>query len=164
MTHESSFRPAVFNLLDYIAGKTIEEVKRELGLDNIVKLASNENPFGPSPRALKAVTEELTNINMYPEKSFLDLKKILAEYNGVSPKNIIVGHGSETIIQLIPQLYLNPKEEVITADKTYGRYEEASKLMDGTIRYVPLKDYRYDLQSIMDMISPRTKVIWLCNP
>ncbi|MBS3968490.1 MAG: histidinol-phosphate transaminase [Clostridia bacterium] len=164
MTHESAFRPAVFKLFDYIAGKTIEEVKRELGLDNIVKLASNENPFGPSPRALKAVTEELTNINMYPEKSFLDLKKILAEYNGVSPKNIVVGHGSETIIQLIPQLYLNPGEEVITADKTYGRYEEASKLMDGIIKYVPLKDYRYDLQGIMDMISPRTKIIWLCNP
>lgn len=164
MEHESAFRPAVFKLLDYIAGKTIEEVKRELGLDNIVKLASNENPFGPSPRALKAITEELTNINMYPEKSFLDLKKILADANGVNSKNIVVGHGSETIIQLIPQLYVNPGDEVITADKTYGRYEEASKLMEGIIRYVPLRDYCYDLQGIMDIISPKTKVIWLCNP
>ncbi|KUO50254.1 MAG: hypothetical protein APF76_11115 [Desulfitibacter sp. BRH_c19] len=164
MQHESFFRPAVFSLYDYIAGKTIEEVKRELGLDDIVKLASNENPNGPSPRALKAITNELTNIYMYPEKSFLDLKKVLADINGVDPKNIVVGHGSETIIQLIPQLYVNPGEEVIVGDKTYGRYEEACKLMNGIVRHVPLMDYRYDLSGITDIVNCKTKLIWICNP
>jgi histidinol-phosphate aminotransferase len=158
------FRPSIANLCDYIAGKTIEEVKRELGIENIVKLASNENPFGPSPMALEAIKNELHNLYMYPEKSFLDLKKILAQVNKVEAKNIVVGHGSETIIQLIPQLYLNPGEETIIADKTYGRYEEACKLMDGIIRYVPLKNYRYDLEAIANAINKKTKIVWICNP
>ncbi|MEL7568202.1 MAG: histidinol-phosphate transaminase [Dehalobacterium sp.] len=164
MNYEEVFRPSVFSLTEYIAGKTIEEVKRELGLKEIIKLASNENPYGPHPAALEAIREELPNIFMYPEKSFLELKSVLAEFNGVKFENVVVGHGSETIIQIIPQLFVNPGDEVIMGDKTYGRYEEASRLMDGVIKYVPLKNFTYDLEGIARSVTDKTKIIWVCNP
>ena len=157
-------RPAVLNLLEYQAGKTVEEVRRELGMDDIVKLSSNENPFGPSPRVVEAITACLPKISMYPERSFLDLKKTLAEANDVEPESICVGHGSETIIQIIPQLYVNPGDEVVLADTTYGRYEEASKLMDGCLVYVPLRDLRHDLEAMAAAVTERTRIVWICNP
>lgn len=164
MEQQILYRSAVFDLTEYMAGKTVEEVKRELGLEEIIKLSSNENPYGPPPAALEAIKRELPNIFMYPEKSFLDLKAALAEANGVHPRNVVVGHGSETIIQLIPQLYINPGDEVIIADKTYGRYEEASKLMGAAIRHSPLQDFTYDLQAITRLVNKKTKIVWVCNP
>jgi len=157
-------RPAVLTLIEYIAGKTVEEVQRELGLQDIVKLSSNENPLGPSPRVLEAITAALPRIAMYPETSFFDLKNALAQANGVSAENICVGHGSETIIQLIPQLYVNPGDEVVMADATYGRYEEASKLMDGRLVRVPLRDLRFDLEAMAAAVTDRTRIVWICNP
>lgn len=164
MKYEDIFRPSVFGLTEYIAGKTIEEVKRELGLKEIIKLSSNENPYGPHPAALEAIKEELSNISMYPEKSFLELKAALADFNGVKFENVVVGHGSETIIQIIPQLFVKPGDEVIIADKTYGRYEEASRLMEAEIKYVPLQNFTYDLEEIARTVTHKTKIIWICNP
>jgi len=161
---ENLFRPAVFNLTDYVAGKTIEEVKRELGLTDIIKLASNENPFGFSPRVRKAIMDELSNLAMYPEKSFIDLKKILADANGVRPENIVVGHGSEAIIQIIPLLFIDPGDEVILPEKTFGRYEEVCKLMNAKIKKVPLTNYKLDLELMSQAVTEATKLIWVCNP
>jgi histidinol-phosphate aminotransferase len=157
-------RPAVLTLLEYDAGKTVEEVRRELGISDIVKLSSNENPVGPSPRVLEAISAALPRISTYPERSFLDLKKALAQANGVEAENICVGHGSETIIQIIPQLYLNPGDEVVLAATTYGRYEEASKLMDGQLVYVPMRHLRHDLEAMAAAVTDRTRIVWICNP
>ena len=163
-TGEDRYRPAVFRLNKYIAGYTAEQVRREFGLTDLVKLSSNENAWGPSPRALAAIQGELHNLSQYPEQSFFDLKKILAEANGVSPENVIVGHGSEVIVQLIPQLFCNPGDEVIVPDLTYGRYEEAAKLMDARVRTVPLRDFQYDLAAMRAAVTDRTKLIWICSP
>ena len=161
---DEHYRAAVFTLDKYIAGYTTEQVQRELGLTDVVKLASNENAWGPSPRALAAIREELHNLWQYPEQSFFDLKRILAEANGVRPENVVVGHGSEVIIQLLPQLFCDPGDEVIVPDLTYGRYAEAAKLMEARVVTVPLKDFRYDLPAVRGAVTDRTKLIWICSP
>ena len=102
---ENCYREAVYSLEKYVAGYTTEQVARELGLTDVVKLASNENAWGPSPKALAAIEGELHNLWQYPEQSFFDLKHVLAEHNGVRPENVVVGHGTEVIIQLLPQLF-----------------------------------------------------------
>lgn len=157
-------RPAVLTLEEYVAGKSAEEVKRELRLDDIVKLASNENPWGPSPRVLEAIQRALPRLAAYPDQSFHDLKQSLAEANGVAAEAICVGHGSETIIQLIPQLYVKPGDEVVVADVTYCRYEEASKLMDACVVRVPLSGMRHDLDAMRDAVGEKTRIVWICNP
>jgi histidinol-phosphate aminotransferase len=157
-------RPAVLSLVEYTAGRTVEQVQRELGLRDIVKLSSNENPLGPSPRVLEAITATLSKLATYPETSFFDLKNALAEANGVTPENICVGHGTEAIMQLIPQVYVNPGDEVVLADVTYGRYEEASKLMDARLVRVPLRDQCFDLEAMAAAVTARTRIVWICNP
>ena len=139
-------------------------MKRELGLDDVVKLASNENAWGPSPRALEAIVAELHNLWQYPEQSFFDLKEAIARAHGVTAENVFVGHGSEVIIQLIPQLFCDPGDEAIVADITFGRYAEACKLMRAKLVTVPLRDFHYDLAAVRAAVTPRTKLIWLCSP
>jgi histidinol-phosphate aminotransferase len=151
-------------LADYDPGMTIEEVERELGISNVVKLSENENPYGMSPHALQAMTDELPNLFMYPEFGFYDLVKALAAANEVETSNIVTGQGAEAIVQIIPQLYVNPGDEVILADVTYTRYEEATRLMDGSLVVVPLREHRFDLPAIADALTPRTKLVWLCSP
>ncbi|MBN2205505.1 MAG: histidinol-phosphate transaminase [Thermoleophilia bacterium] len=160
----SCCRPEALTLVEYVAGMTVEEVQRELGLSDIVKLSSNENPLGPSPRVLEAIAATLPKLATYPEKSFFDLKGALAEANGVAAESVFVGHGTEALIQLIPQLYVSPGDEVVVADVTFGRYEEASKLMGARVVRVPLSDLRHDLEAMAAAVTPRTRVVWLCNP
>ena len=157
-------RPEALTLVEYIAGMTVEEVQRELGLSDIVKLSSNENPWGPSPRVLETIAATLPKLATYPEKSFFDLKGVLAEANGVAPETVFVGHGTEALIQLIPQLYVSPGDEVVLTDVTFGRYEEASKLMGASVVRVPLRDLRFDLEAMAAKVTERTRVVWLCNP
>jgi histidinol-phosphate aminotransferase len=157
-------RPEALTLVEYVAGMTVEEVQRQLGLSDIVKLSSNENPWGPSPRVLEAIAATLPKLATYPEKSFFDLKNTLAEANGVAPETVFVGHGTEALIQLIPQLYVGPGDEVVVADVTFGRYEEASKLMGASVVCVPLRELRFDLGAMAAAVTERTRVVWLCNP
>jgi histidinol-phosphate aminotransferase len=161
---EDRYRDAVFTLEKYIAGYTTEQVQRELGLTDLVKLASNENAWGPSPRALEAIRGELHNLWQYPEQSFFDLKHVLAEANGMRAENVVVGHGTEVIIQLIPQLFCDPGDEVVVPDLTYGRYAEAAKLMQARVVTVPLRDFHYDLAAVRAAVTARTKLVWLCSP
>ena len=158
------YRPAVFSLEKYVAGTTTEQVRRELGLDDVVKLASNESAWGPSPQALAAITAELRNLWQYPEQSFFDLKEAIAAAHGLTADHVFVGHGSEVIIQVLPQLFCEPGDEVIVADITFGRYAEACKLMLAEIVTVPLRDFGYDLDAVRAAVTPRTKLIWLCSP
>jgi histidinol-phosphate aminotransferase len=158
------WRPEVDELVEYVAGLTTEEVQRDLGLSDVVKLSSNENPLGPSPRVREAILDCIPKIATYPERSFLELKRCLADVNGVSVDNICVGHGSETIIQLLPQLCVTPGDEVIVPSVTYGRYEEASKLMGGRPVRVPMRHLRLDLEAMAARVTDRTKIVWICNP
>ena len=164
--HERSFRHAVRLLDDYEAGRSVQQVSREfdIPLEQIVKLASNENPYGPSPKALAAIPTEFGNLHMYPWQEFTDLRCRVAEANGVQPSSVVLGSGSESIVQMIPRLYIEPGDEVIVAPQSYSRYAAGSVLMNGVVRKVSLRDYRFDLDAIVDAITERTRIVWLCSP
>lgn len=164
--HAQSFRRAVLGLDDYEPGRSVEEVSREFGipLERIVKLASNENPFGPSPLAVEAIPTEFRNLHMYPWQEFTDLRCRVAEANRIPPANVVLASGSEAIVQMIPRLYLEPADEVIVAPQSYSRYAAGSILMNAVVRNVPLRDYRFDLEAIANVVNRRTKIVWLCSP
>ena len=164
--HASSFRSAVHLLTNYQPGRDVEEVAEELGvpLSSIVKLASNESPFGPSPKAVAAIPSEFPNLHMYPWKRFTDFKELLADYHGLSTENIVLGHGTESLIGLVPQLYLDPGDEAVVAAETYTLHESVCIAMAAEVRRVPLRDFRYDMGQMLAAVGPRTKLVWLCNP
>ena len=157
-------RKGMIDLKPYIPGKPLEEVKRELGLNEVVKLASNETSIGPSPLAIEAVKNEIENINLYPESSSRLLREKLAHKLKVAKEMIIVGNGEDDIIDLIGMAFINEADEVITGEITFPAYETAVKIMGGKLISVKLKNFRFDLEEIIQRINEKTKIIFLCNP
>lgn len=157
-------RKNIFKVKPYIPGKPIGEVKRELGLGNVIKLASNENALPPSRKAMLAAGRELLSVNRYPDGGCFYLKKDLARRFRVSPENIIVGNGSDEIIILALRAFLKQGEEVIVASQTFLIYEVASQIAGAKIKYAPLKDLRYDVKRIASLVTKKTKLIFIANP
>ena len=157
-------RKGITNLKPYIPGKSIEEVKRELGLKEIIKLASNETSVGPSPLAIEAIKKEVQNINLYPEATSKLLREKLACKLKVDKEMIIVGNGADDIIDLIGMAFINEGDEAITGETTFPAYETAVKIMGGKLILIKLKDFRFDLEEIAQRINNKTKIIFLCNP
>ena len=145
-------------------GKPVEEVERELGISDVIKLASNENPLGPSPAAVRALQETMGKVSLYPDGNCYYLKETLAAKLGVEPANLIVGNGSDEIIKLIAEAFLHEGEETIVADPTFSEYDFATKVMGGQTVVVPTKDYTHDLPAMADAITDKTKLIFICNP
>lgn len=148
----------------YQPGKPIEELEREYGIKKAVKLASNENPLGPSPKALKAVMASIHGINRYPDSHGFYLKEKLSRKLGVTSDSIFLGNGSDEIIQLIAQAFLLPGEEVIMGDPTFSLYQMVVVAAEGKEVRVPLKDFSYDLSSMAARITPQTKLIFINTP
>lgn len=157
-------RREVLGLEPYSSGKTTEEAERESGLTDIVKMASNENPYGPSPRAIEALVAEVNLVRMYPWNRFTDLKGAIAQFVGVEVGNVVVGHGSEAVMQLIPMLFVRPGDEAIVPQTTYSRYAEVSKVMGATVVIAPMVDYAIDVGEVIAAMSDRTRLVWLCSP
>lgn len=157
-------RKCIFNLSPYIPGKPIEEVKRELGIDDIVKLASNENPLGPSPRALEAMRAALENIGQYPEGSCYELRHALARHMQVEPDMLFFGAGADEIIHYLGVALLESGDEVIQAHPSFVQYRAAATLMDCKTHMVPLKDWAHDLEAMLDRVNERTKMFFITNP
>lgn len=157
-------RKNIIALKPYTPGKPIEEVKRELGIEDVYKLASNENSLGPSPLALKAIKENLSFLHRYPDSGCYYLKQKLAQKFALKPSNFIVANGSDEIIVLTLRAFLNPGEEVITAKPTFLIYEIASKIAQAKLKLVPLKKFRYDLKTIARRVTAKTKIIFIANP
>jgi len=165
MNGEPKFREEILAIKPYVPGKPIEEVQRELGISDVIKLASNENPLGPSPMALETIKGSLNNIHIYPDGSAFKLKQKISEKFKVQPSQILVGNGSDESIKLIAEAYLNAGEEVIVPDPSFSEYEFAAKIMGGTCDYSPLdSEFRLDLKDMVSRITPRTKLIFVCNP
>ncbi len=157
-------RRAVEGLSPYVPGKTIEEVRRELGLESIIKLGSNENAYAPFPAALKAMARELENSNRYPDIAFEEIKGLIADIHGVGPENIAISHGAEGMLQAVVKSFLEEGDEVVIPAATYNLYRELSKLMGATIVNVPMKGRAIDLEAVKAAAGEKTKLIWLCNP
>jgi len=148
----------------YTPGKPIEEAERELGIRGSIKLASNENPRGPSKRALRAIEDSLKEIHRYPESKGQPLVLSLARKWRLKPTQILLGNGSNEIIELLTRTLLVPGDEAIFADWTFSVYQRMVLASNGKPVIVPLKLFRHDLTGMAARISKRTKIIFICNP
>ena len=151
-------------LTPYPPGKPIEEVERELGIQGSVKLASNENPLGPSPRAVAAVAAALSGMHLYPDGSAFYLRRRLAERHRVSPDDILVGNGSNEIIELVVRTFLRPRDEAVMADQAFIIYRMVVQAVAATPRVIPLRNFTHDLEAIAEAVTPRTRLVFLANP
>ena len=157
-------RSEVLNIEPYVPGKPIEEVKRELGVENVVKMASNENPLGPSPLALDALKDAIADVNVYPDAASYYLRNGLAQYLDVDPSWLITGNGGDDIISLIAKTFVNTGDEILMTDPSFHPYQSTTKIMGGVLVFSPLKDYRTDLQDFLRKITPKTKLVFLNTP
>ncbi|MFZ5906300.1 MAG: histidinol-phosphate transaminase [Nitrospirota bacterium] len=154
----------------YIPGKPVEELERELGIRGSVKLASNENPLGPSPRALKAVHEALTeqkntnSLNRYPDGSGYYLTNALAGKLAVNPDEIILGNGSNELLDIAVRTYLQPGDEAVMAHPSFVVYAMGVQALGGKSILVPLKNFTHDLEAMKKAVTAKTKILFIANP
>lgn len=148
----------------YTPGKPVDEVKRELGLERVIKLASNENPFGPSPMALQALKKSLREVNRYPDAGCYHLRKKLSLKLGVDEERLIFGNGSDELIVLALKALTDKGDEVVTAKPTFLIYHIASTVSGLRVKAVPLKNFRYDLKRMAEEVTGDTKIVFIANP
>ena len=151
-------------LIPYPPGKPLEELEREYGITGSIKLASNENALGPSPKATAAIAKALTGLHRYPDGSCYYLATRLAERLGVKPEELVFGNGSNEIIELLVSTFLSPGEEVISSHPSFLVYQKMVQAQGGVNRVVALKDLRHDLDAIAAAVTARTRLIFLDNP
>jgi histidinol-phosphate aminotransferase len=157
-------RPALQGIVPYEPGKPVEEVQRELGLERVIKLASNEGPHGPFPSALEALDRAARELNRYPDGGAYRLRTALAERHGVRFEELAVGAGADGLVDGISQAVLDPGDEVVCGWPSFPSYViYATKLGAEPVR-VPLQDERYDLDALVDAVTPRTKLVYVCHP
>ncbi len=152
------------SLSPYVPGKPIEELQRELGLSRVIKLASNENPLGPSPKALAVLADASKTLHRYPDGGGFRLRTALADRWKVSLDQVILGNGSDEIIGLLARAFLSPGDEAVMADNTFVIYKMEVTAVHGVPVIAPLKDGRHDLAAMAKAITPRTKLLFVCNP
>jgi len=161
---EKLTRKGIMKIASYIPGKSIEEVQREYGAKRWVKLASNENLLGPSPRALEAIRKELPNIHFYPEGPTPLLRKALAKSFSLGEENIVTSNGADNLILMIANAFVNEGDEVIMAAPTFAVYTNVTQIMGGKPIHVRLQNYTHDLDGMLNRVTRKTKLIFVCNP
>jgi histidinol-phosphate aminotransferase len=154
----------VLEIRPYVPGKPIEELERELGITNSIKLASNENPLGPSPEALRAIAGCLGELNRYPDGSGYYLKKALSAALSVSEEEIILGNGSNELLDIAARTFLRPGDEAIMASPSFVFYSMAVQAVGGRAVQVPLQNYCHDLDAMGAAITPKTRMVFIANP
>jgi histidinol-phosphate aminotransferase len=166
MKVESLANPSVLTQPVYEPGKPIEYVARELGLDpeGIIKLASNENPFGASPQALKAARKALESSELYPDGGCYALRERLAARYEVSANQFVIGNGSNEILELLGHVFLRPGDEAVMGERAFVVYKLVTLLFGAKPVEVPLKDYRHDLAAIANAVTPRTRLVFVATP
>ena len=166
MTFAELANPGILTQPVYEPGKPIEQVARELGLDpaGIVKLASNENPFGPSPRAVAAAERALREANLYPDGGYFTLRQKLAQKTGLGMEQFIIGDGSNELIELLGHVFLAPGVECVMPQASFVVYKLVTLLFGATPVEVPLVNMRQDLPGLVTAITPRTRLVFLASP
>jgi histidinol-phosphate aminotransferase len=161
---DAFFKPAVRDLVPYEPGKPVEEVQRELGLERVVKLASNEGPFGPFPEALDALAGIAGELNRYPDGGGYRLRTALAERHGVRFEEIALGAGADGVVDALSQISLGPGDEAVCGWPSFPSYVIGATKLGALARTVPLADGRYDLEAMLAAVTDRTKLVYVCHP
>ena len=161
---ESLANEPVLDIAPYEPGKPIEELERELGITGVIKLASNENPLPPSPRVVAAIQAALGHLNRYPDGSGYYLRHALAKRHGVSADSIILGNGSNELLELFARTFVRPGEEVVFPHPSFVVYPSIVQSVGGIRVVVTLKDHRLDLSTMARAITPLTKLVFVANP
>lgn len=170
MKHADLVPPNIQSLVPYPPGKPLSELERELGIAEAIKLASNENPFGPSPRAVLAMQRVMADLHRYPDGGWFYVRTRLARHLGVDPAQIVLGCGSNELIELIIRTFAGPATPdapargVLTSETTFVVYQLVSQAHGAPFRAVPMRGMAYDLDAIAAAVEPTTRVIFLCNP
>lgn len=158
-------RPNVLRMEAYSPGKPVSEVTRELGVSPVVKLASNENPLGPSPLAVQAVKEAAERMNVYPDAAGFELKQAISERYGMPVETILLGNGSDELIHMLGLLFMDgPEDELMVGDPSFVRYDAAAHLAPSRLVKVPLAGYVHDLPAMSMLANDHTKLIFIANP
>src|SRR5262245_43714102 len=157
-------RPAVAGLTPYVPGKPVEDVQRELGLDRVVKLASNEGPFPPFPAALGAMTDAAHELNRYPDGGAYRLHEALAARHGVGFDEVCAGPGADGCLDMLSQAVLDPGDEIVCCWPSFPSYVIYARKQGAEAVTVPLRDRRYDLVAMLAAVGPRTKLVYVCHP
>ena len=164
MADDRIFRPAIADLVPYEPGKPVEEVQRELGLERVVKLASNEGQFGPFPAALAAIERGARDLNRYPDGGAYRLRTALAEKHGVEFENVTLAAGADAVVMYLSLSVLDPGDEIVCGWPSFPSYVLDAIKMGAEAKRVPLTDHRYDVDGILEQVGKRTKIVYLCNP
>lgn len=154
----------VRDLIPYVPGKPVEELERELGIRDAIKIASNENPLGPSPLALRAVSEALAKLNRYPDGDAFYLKHKLAERLGVNPGNLIFGNGSNEVIEIVARTFMKPGDEAVMGEFAFIVFPIVTQAVGAKAIISPMLDLTHNLRDIFERITPRTKAVFIANP
>lgn len=154
----------IASLVPYVPGKPIDELERELGIPRAIKLASNENPLGPSPKALAVLAETSATLHRYPDGGAHRLRAALADRYKLTPDHVILGNGSDEILGLLARAFLSPGDEAVMADQTFVIYKMEVAAAHGKPVIVPLQQWQHDLAAMAAAITDRTRLIFICNP
>ncbi len=161
---DNLIRPQVRGFEPYLPGRSIESVKRERGLKRVIKLASNENALGPSPQAIRAMKATGPQLFRYPDGASTRLRAALAQNANVPAERVIIGAGSDELIEILGKTYLNPTDSMVVSAHAFTRYKMAGDLMGSEVITVPMKDYRHDLSAMSRAIQANTKLVFVANP
>lgn len=157
-------RNAIRSIVPYEPGKPISEVQREYGIKDVVKLASNENPLGSSPKAIEAVKNALNECHLYPDGGGYYLKTKLQNLHGLTEGQLVLGNGSAELIELVTEAFVDPGDEVVICREEFFKYRIAVQIMNGKVIWAKMPDLYYDVNSILEKISSKTKLIFIANP
>ncbi len=157
-------RKNILKIASYIPGKSIEEVQKEYGAKRWVKLASNENVIGPSPKATEAIRKELPTIHLYPEGPCSILRQAIGQKLSLPEKRVVISNGADNLILMIACAFVNEGDEVIMADPTFSVYTNVTQIMGGKVVKVKLKGFTHDLEGMLRRVNRKTKLIFVCNP
>ncbi|WP_295384842.1 histidinol-phosphate transaminase [uncultured Thiodictyon sp.] len=156
--------PGIAGLTPYVPGKPVAELERELGITGTIKLASNENPLGPGPRARAAIAAGLDELGRYPDGAGFELRRAIADHHGVSPVAVTIGNGSNDVLDIVARVFLQPGTESVFSAHAFAVYPIATQAVGATALVAPARDYGHDLAAMAALVTERTRVVWIANP
>jgi len=161
---EKLTRKNILKIASYIPGKSIEEVQKAYGVKRWIKLASNENLLGPSPKAIEAIHQEIPKVHLYPEGPCSLLRQAIRQKFSLPEERIVISNGADNLILMIACAFINEGDEVIAADPTFSVYTNVTQIMGGKMVRVKLKEFTHDLEAMLKRVNRKTKLIFVCNP